>query len=45
MLLGTKLPALGRPTDELRRRTYSLKPIPERDESEAESVRARLRSM
>ena len=45
VLLGRKLPALGRPSDELRRRAPLLKPIAERDESEADNLRARLRSM
>lgn len=47
-LSGRKLPPLGRPSDDLRRRMTPLKPIAERDEPEAEtyqSLRARLRSM
>lgn len=47
-LLGRKRPPLGRPSDELRRRASTLKPIAERDETEAkayQSLRARLRSM
>ena len=48
LLSGTKLPPLGRPSEELRRRVSPLKPIAERDEYEPgsfQSLRARLRSM